>query len=156
MAENEETRETSEASEELLDNAAEVEVDVVDVEDTDTQETDATEETEELSAEALAGQRAAEALKKTLENPESLSKSVQAAVKRTEEETRRVEKAVEQTKSNPVWFVPLFSFFLILGLIWVITYYINANYPIPGIAAWNLAIGFAIMMVGFVLMMFWH
>ncbi|MDU6641409.1 MAG: cell division protein CrgA, partial [Alloscardovia omnicolens] len=69
-----------------------------------------------------------------------------------------VEKAVEGTKSNPSWFVPLFSFFLVLGLIWVIVYYITPNngYPIPGIGYWNLAIGFAIMMVGFVLMMSWH
>ena len=113
---------------------------------------------EELTAEEQAGLRAAEALKKTLEHPESLNPRVQAAVKRTEEETRRVEKAVEGTKSNPSWFVPLFSFFLVLGLIWVIVYYITPNngYPIPGIGYWNLAIGFAIMMVGFVLMMSWH
>lgn len=155
MAENEENLDQVE----LNDDVAQ------DVEENTEQDTDQAEvaadqdETsadEEHTAEELAGIRAAEALKKTLDNPESLSPRVQAAVKRTEEETRRVEKAVEGTKSNPVWFVPLFSFFLVLGLVWVIVYYVKPGYPIPGIEFWNLVIGFALMMVGFVLMMFWH
>ncbi|TCD54344.1 cell division protein CrgA [Alloscardovia theropitheci] len=164
MAENDETRDNSQ---ELIDDVAETvkeaaeetvaEVETAEAETEVAEEVaDVEEEVEELTAEALAGQRAAEALKKTLDNPDSLNSSVQAAVKRTEEETRRVEKAVKQTKSNPVWFVPLFSFFLVLGLVWVIVYYIQSGYPIPGIGTWNLLIGFAIMMVGFVLMMFWH
>ncbi|WP_018142799.1 cell division protein CrgA [Alloscardovia criceti] len=178
MAQNEETPETSE---ELLDNAAEAVAttnpSTLDVQDDVTSESaqdasnqDAAEtseeeaevaeaeesDEEELSAADLAGIRAAEAMKKTLEHPESLSPRVQAAVKRTEDETRRVEKTVEGTKSNPSWYVPLFSFFLVLGLVWVIVFYLKSGYPIPGLGYWNLAIGFAIMMVGFVLMMSWH
>ncbi|KWZ75803.1 cell division protein CrgA [Alloscardovia omnicolens] len=156
MAENEETVDTVEELNTSAPEAADSEVNDVDVDDVAEEATEEVEE--ELSSEELAGIRAAEALKKTLDHPETLSPRVQAAVKRTEEETRRVEKAVEGTKSNPSWFVPLFSFFLVLGLIWVIVYYITPNngYPIPGIGYWNLAIGFAIMMVGFVLMMSWH
>lgn len=111
---------------------------------------------EELSEGERAGIRAAEALKKTLENPDTLSPHVQRAVQRTEEETKRVEKAIKGTKSNPAWFVPLFSFFLVLGLVWVIVYYLPGDYPIPNIDWWNLVIGFAIMMVGFIMMMWWR
>lgn len=121
-----------------------------------TEATDQTSIDEELTPEEQAGERAAEALKKTLANPESLSPNVQRAVQRTEEETKRVEKAIEGTKSNPSWFVPLFSFFLVVGLVWVIVYYIKPGYPIPGIDWWNLVIGFAIMMVGFIMMMWWR
>ncbi|MFC0265648.1 cell division protein CrgA [Alloscardovia macacae] len=153
MAENEENLDQVELNDDVAQN---VEQDETRADESAEQAESGEESAEEHTAEELAGIRAAEALKKTLDNPESLSPRVQAAVKRTEEETRRVEKAVEGTKSNPVWFVPLFSFFLVLGLVWVIVYYVKPGYPIPGINFWNLVIGFALMMVGFVLMMFWH
>ena len=44
---------------------------------------------------------------------------------------------------------------MIIGLIWAVVYYLSPNgtWPIPGIGAWNLAIAFAIIMVGFIMTM---
>ncbi|MFD0704609.1 cell division protein CrgA [Alloscardovia venturai] len=155
MAEIEETQETLERDLDQIsiEESQTAHDDSASQEDTTTHED---ESGEELSAEEAAGVRAAQALKKVLDNPDGLSANAQRAVKRTEEETKRVEKAIEGTKSNPVWFVALFSFFLVLGLVWVIAYYIKQNSPIPGIGFWNLVIGFAIMMVGFIMMMWWR
>jgi hypothetical protein len=53
-------------------------------------------------------------------------------------------------KPNPRWFAPVMVGFLVLGLVWIVVYYLlQQAYPIPKIGAWNLAIGFGIMMIGF-------
>lgn len=55
------------------------------------------------------------------------------------------------------WYAPVCVALLIVGLIWVVVTYISEwAFPIPGIRAWNLGIGFAIMMVGFVMLMRWR
>ena len=75
---------------------------------------------------------------------------------RQQENTKRVEESIKGTKSNPSWFVPVFCALLIIGLVWVVVFYMTGKYPIPGIDNWNLAIGFAIMLVGFLMTMWWH
>ena len=75
---------------------------------------------------------------------------------RQQESTKRVEESIKGTKSNPSWFVPVFCALLIIGLVWVVVFYMTGKYPIPGIDNWNLAIGFAIMLVGFLMTMWWH
>lgn len=77
-------------------------------------------------------------------------------MQRQAENTRRVEDSIKGTKANPAWFVPLFCALMIIGLVWAVTYYLTGNYPIPGIGAWNLAIAFAIIMVGFLMTMWWR
>ncbi|MFV0427463.1 MAG: cell division protein CrgA [Beutenbergiaceae bacterium] len=62
--------------------------------------------------------------------------------------------APELSKS---WYAPVCVGLLILGLVWVVVTYISEwTYPIPDIRAWNLAIGFSIMMLGFVMLMRWR
>lgn len=75
---------------------------------------------------------------------------------RQQESTKRVEESIKGTKSNPRWFVPVLCALLIIGLVWVVVYYLSGKYPIPGINDWNLAIGFGIMLVGFLMTMWWH
>jgi hypothetical protein len=46
---------------------------------------------------------------------------------------------------------------MILGLLWVIVFYLsNQALPIPGIAGWNLVIGFGIAFVGFLMTTRWR
>jgi hypothetical protein len=46
---------------------------------------------------------------------------------------------------------------MIVGLVLVlITYLTSADYPVPGIGNWNLAIGFGIAMVGFLMTLRWR
>ena len=87
---------------------------------------------------------------------DSLSPQMQRMMNRQAENTRRVEESIKGTKSNPRWFVPLFCALMIIGLVWAVVYYLTTDYPIPHIGAWNLAIAFAIIMVGFIMTMWWR
>jgi len=59
--------------------------------------------------------------------------------------------------ANPPWFVPVMLGLMLLGLFWVVTFYVTASeYPIPGINYWNLAIGFGLMITGFLMTTRWR
>ena len=96
-----------------------------------------------------------EAVLNATADKDSLSPQMQRMMNRQAENTRRVEETIKGTKSNPRWFVPLFCALMIIGLVWAVVYYLTSDYPIPNIGAWNLAIAFAIIMVGFIMTMWW-
>ncbi|RBP99626.1 cell division protein CrgA [Bifidobacterium xylocopae] len=82
-------------------------------------------------------------------------------VERQEENSRRVEETIKGTRANPRWFVPLFITLMVLGLIWIVVYYLAAtmghtSFPIPKIGQWNLLVGFGILLVGFFMTMWWR
>ncbi|MDE2387318.1 MAG: cell division protein CrgA [Actinomycetales bacterium] len=65
-------------------------------------------------------------------------------------------KARKGDDLNPVWFKPVMFGFMLLGLIWIITYYVSsAMLPIQAIENWNILIGFGIAMVGFMMSTRW-
>ena len=58
---------------------------------------------------------------------------------------------------SPVWWAPLFCGLLLIGLVWLMVYYISSGaYPVPGISWWNIVIGLGIMMVGFLMTLWWR
>ncbi|GGC01313.1 cell division protein CrgA [Cellulomonas carbonis] len=59
-------------------------------------------------------------------------------------------------KGNPAWLVPTMLGLMILGLAWIVTYYVTGRYPIPGLDNWNLLIGFVILFAGFGLTLRWR
>lgn len=62
-----------------------------------------------------------------------------------------------EPQGNPRWLVPTMVSLFIVGLLWVVTTYVfQTRYPIPGIANWNLAIGFAFLLGGMGLAMRWR
>lgn len=63
-----------------------------------------------------------------------------------------------QLGPNPPWFVPVMVGLMILGLLWVVTFYISGThqYPIPAIGRWNLAVGFGLAMAGFAMTTRWR
>ncbi|AXA96773.1 hypothetical protein GCM10023065_02710 [Microbacterium laevaniformans] len=62
-----------------------------------------------------------------------------------------------ESAPNPVWFKPIMLGLMILGLLWVIVFYLsNQALPIPGIAGWNLVIGFGIAFIGFLMTTRWR
>ena len=74
---------------------------------------------------------------------------------------RQAEAAKAETKGNPAWFLPVMLGLMVLGLVWLVTYYLTANrvgggFPIPPLGAWNLAIGFALIIAGFGLSTRWR
>jgi len=67
-------------------------------------------------------------------------------------ETRSGEQA-----PNPVWFKPVMFGFMLLGLIWIIVFYVSNNaLPIPDLGAGNILIGFGIMFIGFLMTTRWR
>ena len=58
---------------------------------------------------------------------------------------------------NPVWFKPIMLGLMIIGLVWVIVFYLSGStLPIPGIGGWNLVIGFGIAFIGFLMTTRWR
>jgi hypothetical protein len=53
-------------------------------------------------------------------------------------------------KPNPSWWVPVMVGLLILGLLYIVVFYLTqTSYPVPGIGNWNLVVGFGILLAGF-------
>lgn len=71
-----------------------------------------------------------------------------------DDETPRVEG---EPAPNPVWFKPIMVGMLLLGLVWILVFYLSRQaYPIPGIGGFNLVVGFAIAMVGLIMTTRWR
>lgn len=68
-----------------------------------------------------------------------------------------VERSEGEAAPNPVWFKPIMLGLMVLGLLWVIVFYLsNQALPIPGIQGWNLVIGFGIAFIGFLMTTRWR
>lgn len=68
-----------------------------------------------------------------------------------------VEKNDGEGSPNAVWFKPVMVGFMLLGLVWILVFYISGmQYPIPGISSWNLVIGLGIAMIGFLMTTRWR
>ena len=51
---------------------------------------------------------------------------------------------------SPPWLVPLMVACFVLGLLWVVTYYVTQTYyPIGAIGLWNMAIGFGFIILAY-------
>lgn len=71
------------------------------------------------------------------------------------ETARTGRRRVAAEAPNPAWLAPTAVVFLILGLIYLVTFYLSSGtLPLP-IGDWNLAAGFGVMLVGGGMLMFW-
>lgn len=60
---------------------------------------------------------------------------------------------------NPVWFKPVMFGFMLLGLLWIVTYYITSAglaLPVPQLGQWNLLVGFGLILIGFFMTTRWR
>ncbi|WP_347351951.1 cell division protein CrgA [Intrasporangium sp.] len=58
---------------------------------------------------------------------------------------------------NPTWWAPAFVTLLIVGLLWIVVYYVTEyRYPVSALGPWNLGVGFALLMAGFIMTMRWR
>lgn len=65
--------------------------------------------------------------------------------------------AAQAYKPNPVWFKPVMFGLMIIGLLWIITYYISEGaLPIRDWASWNIVAGFGIAILGFLMTTRWR
>ena len=59
---------------------------------------------------------------------------------------------------NPVWFKPVMFGFMLLGLLWIVLYYVtstNLQLPIPVLGQANIFVGFGLVLVGFLMTPWW-
>ena len=76
--------------------------------------------------------------------------------KRTAHETPQT-SAAQANKPNAVWFKPVMFGFMLLGLAWIIVFYVSQNsLPIQSLGAGNILIGFGIMFIGFLMTTRWR
>ena len=58
---------------------------------------------------------------------------------------------------NPVWFKPIMFGLMIVGLAWIIVFYVSGQqYPLPQLGGWNILIGFGILFLGFLMTTRWR
>ena len=70
---------------------------------------------------------------------------------------RPVETRSGEQGPNPVWFKPVMFGFMLLGLVWIIVFYVSGStLPIPELSSWNILIGFGIMFIGFLMTTRWR
>ena len=60
-------------------------------------------------------------------------------------------------KPNPVWFKPVMFGLMIIGLLWIITFYISEGiFPVRDWGSWNIVAGFGIAIAGFLMTTRWR
>jgi len=58
---------------------------------------------------------------------------------------------------NPIWFKPIMFGLMVIGLGWIITFYVSQNsLPVPQLGDWNILIGFGILFLGFLMTTRWR
>lgn len=58
---------------------------------------------------------------------------------------------------NPEWWVPVFVTLLLLGLAWIVVFYISQGaWPVAKFGYYNLVAGFALLIGGFAMAMRWR
>jgi len=58
---------------------------------------------------------------------------------------------------SPKWLAPTMVTAFLIGLFWIVAFYVTqTKYPVPGIGAWNMIIGFSFIGVGFSLATRWR
>lgn len=79
-----------------------------------------------------------------------------AGSKKRETQVYKVPKNFGKPKAeNPKWLLPTIVSSLILGLLWILVYYISAaRYPLE-IGNYNLAVGFVFLIAGMFLLTKW-
>jgi hypothetical protein len=81
--------------------------------------------------------------------------------KKIEEQRAHNQEVVVHTPHTPLesprWLAPTMVSAFLIGLFWIVVFYVTqTEYPVPGIGAWNMIIGFGFIGVGFSLATRWR
>jgi hypothetical protein len=81
-------------------------------------------------------------------------------IRKKVKEHQVVEAALEREPvemESPSWLAPTMVAAFLIGLVWIVIFYVTTtSYPIPGIGAWNMVVGFGFIGVGFALATRWR
>ncbi len=62
-----------------------------------------------------------------------------------------------KAKVSPRWLAPTMLASLIIGLVWIVVFYVSQqSYPVGALGAWNLVVGFVFLVTGVGLSTKWH
>jgi hypothetical protein len=62
-----------------------------------------------------------------------------------------------KSKVSPRWLVPVMLACLLIGLTWIVLFYVTGgSLPISALASWNLVVGFGFIIAGVVLSTKWR
>ena len=94
------------------------------------------------------------------ERPESAKEKK----KRQTAEEERLQRIADEMSSNlrqasptPTWYIAIMLGFMIIGLLWIMTFYISdQTLPIPDLSFWNIAVGIGLMMIGLIMTTRWR
>lgn len=79
---------------------------------------------------------------------------------RTDPRTKPAREEVSRSREdtpNAVWFKPVMFGFMLLGLAWIIVFYVSqSQYPVPQLGSWNILVGFGIAFIGFLMTTRWR
>lgn len=74
-------------------------------------------------------------------------------------QARLERQEARKDEPNPVWFKPVMFGFMLLGLIWIVLYYVTSAMPtplpIPMLGQGNIFVGFGLVLVGFLMTPWW-
>ncbi|WP_168582863.1 cell division protein CrgA [Gephyromycinifex aptenodytis] len=80
-----------------------------------------------------------------------------ASTKRAKKPRRDDAPVARNMAPNPSWYVPVMLGLMILGLLWIVTFYLSAGaYPVRSWANWNLGAGFGLIIAGFLMTTNWR
>lgn len=92
-------------------------------------------------------------------DPEKIGNPAKRAAVEAAVDAKRARDA-RDFKPVPKWYKVLMFGLMIVGLLWIVVFYIAAmqgiQVPIPGIGNWNIMCGFALALIGFIMMMGWR
>lgn len=68
-----------------------------------------------------------------------------------------VENRSGEAAPNAVWFKPVMFGFMLLGLVWIIVFYVSQGaWPVQALGSWNIMVGFGIAFIGFLMTTRWR
>ena len=66
-------------------------------------------------------------------------------------------EGTSEKRENPVWFKPVMFGFMIIGLAWIVIFYISqGSLPVPALGQWNILVGFGVAFIGFLMTTRWR
>jgi thiol:disulfide interchange protein len=69
----------------------------------------------------------------------------------------RAEQRTGEDIPNPIWFKPVMFGFMLLGLAWIIVFYVSqGTLPVADFGSWNILVGFGIAFIGFLMTTRWR
>jgi hypothetical protein len=70
---------------------------------------------------------------------------------------RPVASKARPKDASPAWYAPTFVTLMLLGLLWIVIFYLSqGRFPVGSLGNWNLGVGAALLIGGFLMTTNWR